>query len=83
MAVLCMDTKIICLFKLSFQKTRKKILIFSVHNPGLSARAQKSHIRRVTILAQEQMALNKHVLRIGTVRKSISRNNGNWRLTKL
>lgn len=59
MAVLCMDTKIICLFKLSFQKTRKKILIFSVHNPGLSARVQKSHIRRVTILAQEQMALNK------------------------
>lgn len=35
--VLCVDTKIICIFKLSFQKTRKKILIFFVHNSGLSS----------------------------------------------
>lgn len=34
--VLCVDTKIICLFKLSFQK---KMVIFSVPNPGLSSQS--------------------------------------------
>lgn len=35
--VLYVETKIICPFQLSLQKTRKKIVMFSVRNPGLSS----------------------------------------------
>lgn len=43
--VLCVETKTICLFQLCCEKTRKKILLFSMHDSGPSGQGTEDQYK--------------------------------------